>query len=133
VIALARVAGGLVVGVAVNVAAAAGRPPQGDPAAGAAIYDRCVACHALAYDRTGPRHCGLLGRRAGSVQGFAYSPAMKDSSIVWTGETLDRFLANPWKAVPGTAMGYAGVADAKERADLIAYLEQASRSPECRR
>ena len=106
---------------------------RADPKAGEAIYARCLACHALAYDRTGPRHCGLFGRRAGSVKDFPYSDAMKRSKIVWSEKTLDRFLANPLKAVPGTAMGYAGVTDRKERADLIAYLEQANASPECRK
>jgi cytochrome c len=101
---------------------------QGDSKAGEAIYTRCLACHALAYDRTGPRHCGLLGRRAGSVKDFAYSDAMRRSTIVWNRATLDRFLANPLAAVPGTSMGYAGIADRRERADLIAYLEEASRS-----
>ncbi len=86
---------------------------------------------ALAYDRTGVRHCGLFGRRAGSVKGFAYSEAMKRSNIVWNEKTLDRFLSSPMKAVPGTAMGYAGITDRKERADLIAYLEQANASPSC--
>jgi len=104
-----------------------------DPKAGEAIYSRCAACHALAYDRTGPRHCGVVGRRAGSVAGFAYSEAMRRSGIVWTRETLDRFLADPLRAVPGTSMGYAGVPEAKERADLIAYLAQAGRSAACKR
>lgn len=113
------------------MAAAAIAKPQGDAASGEAIYSRCLACHALAYDRTGPRHCGVIGRRAGSVPGFAYSDAMKRSRIVWSGKTLDRFLANPLKAVPGTSMGYAGVTDAKERGDLIAYLARAGASPEC--
>jgi cytochrome c len=108
--------------------AGADKPLPGDPMAGEAIYSRCLACHALAYDRTGPRHCGLFGRRAGSVPGFGYSEAMKASRIVWTGKTLDRFLANPLKAVPGTTMGYAGIDDARERADLIAYLAAANRS-----
>ena len=99
---------------------------------GETIYSRCVACHALAHDRTGPRHCGLFGRSAASVEGFAYSEAMKASGIVWTDKTLDRFLANPLQAVPGTTMGYAGVADAKERADLIAYLRWADESAQCR-
>ena len=94
----------------------------GDPKAGEALYPRCLACHALAYDRVGPRHCGLLGRRAGSVPGFDYSSAMKRSGLVWNEKTLDRFLADPLKSVPGTTMTYAGVPDAKERADLIAYL-----------
>ncbi|HSA89646.1 MAG TPA: c-type cytochrome [Burkholderiales bacterium] len=98
----------------------------GDPKAGERIYERCQACHALAYDRVGPRHCGLLGRRAGTVAGFEYSPAMKRSRRVWNEQSLDRFLADPLKAVPGTTMTYAGVADPKERADLIAYLASAA-------
>lgn len=100
---------------------------------GEAIYARCLACHALAYDRTGPRHCGLFGRRAGSVKGFAYSPAMQRADIIWNAGTLDRFLANPTQAVPGTSMGYAGIPDSKERAALIAYLRQANGSAECLR
>ena len=99
---------------------------------GESVYARCVACHALAYDRTGPRHCGLFGRRAGSVAGFDYSPAMKRSKIVWNAATLDRFLANPPKAVPGTSMTYAGVPDQRERAALIAYLKAANGGAECR-
>jgi cytochrome c len=105
----------------------------GDAAAGAVVYERCAACHALAYDRTGPRHCGLLGRRAGSVAAFPYSEAMKRSGLVWNADTLDRFLAAPLVAVPGTSMGYAGVADAEERADLIAFLASAGRSAACAR
>ena len=104
---------------------------RGDVHKGEEIYSRCLACHALAYDRTGPRHCGLFGRRAGSVPGFAYSEAMKRSKIVWSAKTLDRFIADPMKAVPGTAMGYAGVKDAQERADLIAYLQEANASAQC--
>lgn len=119
--------------LAASPAAAQGAAPPGSASAGEAIYTRCLACHALAYDRTGPRHCGLFGRRAGSVAGFAYSAAMQRSQIVWNDQTLDRFLANPLQAVPGTAMGYAGVSDRKERADLIAYLKQANNSAQCTR
>lgn len=108
--------------LAAGVATAAA---PGDPRAGAAIYERCAACHSLTHDRAGPRHCGLFGRRAGSVPGFEYSQAMKRSKIVWNERSLDRFLAAPMAAVPGTSMGYAGIADAKERADLIAYLKDA--------
>ena len=97
----------------------------GNPARGEQLYARCAACHALEYDRVGPRHCGLIGRRAGSIPGFEYSPAMKRSELVWNRETLSRFLADPAKAVPGTTMTYAGVGDAQERADLIAYLSAA--------
>jgi len=97
----------------------------GDAARGSQIYERCAACHSIERDHTGPRHCGLFGRKAGTVAGFEYSAAMKHSGIVWNAKTLDRFLANPLKAVPGTAMGYAGVPDAAERRDLIAYLAKA--------
>jgi cytochrome c len=104
-----------------------------DPAHGEQVYARCLACHALASDRVGPRHCGLLGRRAGSVPGFNYSPAMKKSKLTWDEKTLDRFLAKPMKVVHGTAMTYDGVPDPKDRADLIAYLRDAGNSAECRK
>jgi cytochrome c len=90
-----------------------------------AVYERCQACHSLERNRTGPKHCGLLGRKAGGVADFSYSKALKDSGIVWDAESLDRFLENPFKAVPGTRMGYAGVKDPQERADLIAFLAAA--------
>jgi cytochrome c len=100
---------------------------------GAEVYERCAACHSLEHDRTGPRHCGLFGRRAGSVSSFEYSDAMRKSGIVWDDRTLDRFLAAPTRVVPGTSMGYSGVDDARERRDLVAYLRAASVAPECGR
>lgn len=112
-------------GCAVAASAAA------DAARGEALYARCAACHALGHDRVGPKHCGLFGRTAGSVPGFDYSPAMKRSRIVWSAQTLDRFLAAPLQAVPGTSMTYDGVRDAGERADLIAYLRGAQRAAPC--
>lgn len=115
---------------ALSAGAAAHAAP--DQLAGAQVYARCAACHALAYDRVGPRHCGLLGRRAGTVPGFVYSPAMKNSGLTWDEKTLDLFLAQPMKVVPGTSMTYDGVPDPKERSDLIAYLKHAGETPECR-
>ena len=101
-----------------------------DPAAlqrGEQIYARCAACHAIEGHRTGPQHCGLWGRRAGTAPGYtAYSQALRRSGIVWDERSLDVFLKDPMKAVPGTAMGYAGVKDDAERADLIAWLKLAS-------
>lgn len=95
---------------------------------GEALYARCGACHAIEGHRTGPQHCGLWGRRAGTAAGFAgYTQALRDSRIVWDGRSLDRFLKNPEAMVPGTAMGYAGIPDAQERADLIAWLQHATR------
>jgi len=72
-------------------------------------------------------HRGLFGRRAGTVPGFAYSDAMKNSGIIWNEKTLDQFLEDPRKMVPGTKMTYAGVKSAQERADLIAYLKQVAK------
>ena len=104
----------------------------GDAGSGESIYQRCGACHSLEHDRAGPRHCGLFGRKAGSVKDFPYSEGMKRSGIVWSQATLDRFLANPGEVVPGTPMAAFGVSDAQERADLVAWLERASASPACR-
>ncbi|HMH18450.1 MAG TPA: cytochrome c family protein [Burkholderiales bacterium] len=114
-------------------AGVAGAATQGNPKAGEEIYARCLTCHTLASDRVGPRHCGLFGRRAGSVKGFEYSDAMKHYKVVWNEKTLDHFLANPLKVVPGTNMTYAGVTDPRERSDLIAYLKQANNSAECKK
>lgn len=119
---------GLPAALALALAATCAPAPAAPPpsvAAGKVVYERCLACHALAYDRTGPRHCGLFGRRAGTVEGFPYSDGMRRSRIVWNEKTLDLFLADPLKTVPGTSMGYAGVKEKAERADLIAYLKQA--------
>ena len=113
------------------VGAGTSSPAPSEIAAGQQIYERCGACHSLDRDRVGPRHCGLFGRRAGSVPGFAYSDAMRNSGIVWTRETLDRFLANPLGTIPGTFMTYAGVQDPKQRAHLLAFLEVATRSEPC--
>lgn len=103
-----------------------------DPAAvkhGEEVYGRCIACHAIGQNRTGPAHCGLFGRKAGTAPGYtSYSTAMKKSGIVWNEATLSTFLADPMNTVPGTTMTYLGVTDAKERADLIAYLQQATQA-----
>ena len=100
-------------------------------AVGQELYERCAACHSLDRDRVGPRHCGIFGRRAGSVPGFAYSEAMRASGIVWNRQTLDVFLADPLGTVPGTFMTYAGIQDPEERAQLLAFLEVATRGPQC--
>lgn len=94
---------------------------------GEQVYARCAACHSVQGNRTGPQHCGLFGRRAGTAPGFMmYSKALRDTKIVWDARTLDHFLQDPMTAVPGTAMGYAGVKDPKERAELIAWLHEAT-------
>jgi len=98
----------------------------GDAGSGRALYQaRCTACHSLDYNGVGPAHRGVFGRAAGEAKGFAYSEALKSSHLVWTEETLDRWLADPEKTAPGQRMGV-NVPDAKERADLIAYLKQSA-------
>ncbi len=93
------------------------------------IYERCAGCHSIEGNRTGPAHCGLFGRRAGTAPGYdEYSQAMRDSNIVWDERTLDWFLTDPMRAIPGTAMGYAGIKDAQERLALIAWLRTATRA-----
>ena len=76
--------------LALCIAAPSGAAP--DAVRGEQLYVRCQACHALAYDRVGPHHCGLFGRLAGSVPSFGYSPAMKRSLIVWNEKTDSVFL-----------------------------------------
>ena len=102
-------------------------PPKGDPAVGAALFeDRCVMCHVAAGGGQGPSLAGIFGRGAGSAAGFHYTPALKASGITWGAAELDRFLAGPSKAVPGTAMAVT-IHDPRQRADLIAYF--AARKP----
>ena len=96
---------------------------------GEQVYARCAACHAVESNRTGPQHCGLFGRRAGTAPGYTmYSQALRNSRIVWDARSLDVFLQDPMKTVPGTTMGYAGVKDPKERGDLIAWLRESTRA-----
>ncbi len=107
---------------AVALLAAAPSQAAGDPVRGAQTYaDTCGGCHAVDTDEVGPRHAGVVGRRAGSVVEFTYSSALKGSRITWNEKTLERWLANPEALVPGQAMGYR-LADAAARADVIAYL-----------
>jgi len=115
--------------VALSVAAPSDAPPAGDPQRGKAVYAMCMYCHAIDANRVGPMHRGLFGRAAGSVPGFAYSAAMKragEKGLIWNAKTLDLYLANPQKVVPGTRMLFGGIADAQTRADLIAYLQKAT-------
>jgi cytochrome c len=102
-------------------------------ARGEQVYARCAGCHAIEGHRTGPQHCGLFGRRAGTAPGYnEYSPAMRESQWVWDEKSLSLFLQDPMKALPGTSMGYAGVKDDAERSDLIAWLKQSSRTVQCK-
>jgi cytochrome c len=109
--------------------AAAPAWPAGDVQRGLQTYEaRCGGCHSVATDRIGPRHAGVVGRRAGSVPGFAYSDALRNSGLTWDAALLDRWLANPEALVPGQRMGYQ-LADAQARADIVAYLATLAAGP----
>jgi len=99
----------------------------GDAEHGKALYEsRCTACHSIEYNGAGPAHKGLLGRKAGSMPGFGYSKALRDSGVVWNDETLSKWLANPEAFIPGQRM-FVQTPEASDREDLIAYLKQATR------
>ena len=96
----------------------------GDAEQGKALYaGRCAVCHSVDYNGVGPAHKGVFGGRAGTANGFVYSPALKGATVVWNEQNLDKWLADPEKFLPGQRMSI-GVADATERAHLIAYLAQ---------
>lgn len=100
----------------------------GNAVAGKAVFVACRTCHVTdpGVNRIGPSLAGVVGRAAGTVPAFAYSPANSGSGITWTKEKLFQYLENPQRVVPGTKMIFPGIADAQRRADLIAYLENPS-------
>jgi cytochrome c2 len=101
---------------------------DGDPVRGEARFQECAACHKLTpgANEVGPSLYGIFTRKAGELADFRFSPAMKRSGIVWTPETLDKYIADPQAVVPANRMPYAGMANAGDRADLIAYLSKTS-------
>jgi cytochrome c len=99
----------------------------GDPTHGAQIYQRCQLCHSIEHDLVGPRHLALFGRKAGSIAGYPYSSAMKNSGITWSEDTLNQFLSGPQAYVPGTRMTFTGLPNQQDRADVIAYLKEATK------
>ncbi len=106
--------------------------PQPQPGAGgAAIFgSQCAQCHTLVAGPSsmpGPSLQGLFGRKAGTVPGYNYSPAMRNSGVVWSEATLDRFIAAPQRFVPGNIMPFPGIADEGARQRLVAYLKAATK------
>jgi cytochrome c len=89
---------------------------------GLQAFAACAACHAPDHNGIGPRLAGVVGRTSGTVEGFRYSRAMKNAKIVWDAATLDAYLAEPQKVIPGNLMPFSGIADPRQRADVIAYL-----------
>jgi cytochrome c2 len=100
----------------------------GDPAQGKKVFGKCQACHSLeaSVNKAGPSLNGVMGCESGADASFKYSDAMKNAHLNWTPETLDQYLANPKKVVPGTKMAFPGLPKEKDRADVITYLEQAA-------
>lgn len=95
--------------------------PAGDPVRGQNLYGACMGCHSLDQNDVGPRHRGVVGRKAGTVPGYRYSDALAHSGIVWTPANLDRWLSGPQAMVPGAKMFF-HLTQARDRADVIAYL-----------
>lgn len=96
----------------------------GDAASGKTVFLQCQTCHAVeaGVNKIGPSLAGIVGRAAGTVAGYTYTPANRDSGITWSQEKLFQYLENPQRVVPGTKMAFAGIPDEQKRADVIAYL-----------
>ncbi|MFN3862787.1 MAG: c-type cytochrome [Erythrobacter sp.] len=100
-----------------------------DPAAGEKVFALCRSCHVLdeGVNRVGPSLHKVVGRKSGSVPGFAYSDANKNSGVTWTTDVLFKYLEDPKGFMPGTKMAFPGIKDAQDRANLVAYLESQSK------
>ena len=96
----------------------------GDTGAGRLVFRKCQACHSMEPGKKilGPSLAGIIGRKAGSEPGYNYSPAMKQANIVWDAKTLDAYLSDPQKVVPGNKMPFPGLKTDHDRADVIAYF-----------
>jgi cytochrome c len=115
-------AGLLILGCCAAVGAVRAETAAVPTLSGKALYEaRCGGCHSIETDRVGPRHRGVVGRKAGKVPGFDYSPALQKAKFVWTPAKLDKWLQGPSKLVPGTKMFFT-VSAATDRTAIIAYL-----------
>ncbi len=114
--------------LALGSTAALAQSPAGDPAKGANVFKKCMACHAVgegAKNKVGPELNGIVGRKMGAVPGFNYSDTLKEHNAkgdVWTPEVLSAYLENPKAYMPGIKMVFAGLPKETDRADLLAYL-----------
>ena len=130
-----RVSAGLVMVAAAATAAGnvGAADYRGDPARGAAAFEKCVACHTVEPGKAGlpgPNLRGVVGRPAAALPGFVYSEAMADAAaegLVWTRDSLSDFVREPADYLPGTAMNFLGIPRTRERLDIIAFLESLGR------
>ena len=112
-------------------ASALAQPDDEALRAGKRQFRACQACHGLEKGdnrSSGPTLHGLFGRKVGTQPDFAFSDAMKASTIVWSDETLDKFLTSPQTAIPGNKMALGAVRDPEQRQQLIAYLKSAAKA-----
>ena len=98
-----------------------------DAKRGEKLFEECRACHAVerGVNGVGPDLYGVFGRRAGALDEFRYSTALKKSGITWSRQTLDAYVLDPQKAVPANRMPYGGMPEARDRTDLLEYMQQA--------
>lgn len=112
--------------VAASVLLSAAAPGGGDSAAGFKVYkSRCLTCHSNVKggpNRLGPLLFGIMGKKAATLPGYAYSRPMQRSNLVWTDDTLRNWLRRPNRVLPGTRMAFAGLSNPKQIEDLIAYM-----------
>lgn len=117
-------------GLTLSIAAGPGAFAQdGDPAEGKKVFRKCQACHTVqdGKHRQGPSLYGVIGRKAGTAEGFKrYSDAMKAYGVVWDESGIDAYLENPKQAIPGNKMIFVGLKKPEDRANVIAYLKQAA-------
>jgi cytochrome c len=101
---------------------------EGDAAKGADVFKKCAPCHSAdsKTNKIGPSLQGVVGRKAGSVEGFNYSDALKNSGITWDEASLEKWLENPKAMVPGNKMAFPGLPKKDDRDNVIAYLKQHS-------
>ncbi|MGE0594858.1 MAG: cytochrome c family protein [Hyphomonadaceae bacterium] len=111
--------------IALEITDASGAQLTGDTARGQRIFAQCATCHSPeeGVNRTGPSLYGIVGRRAGSIPGFRYSDANRNSGITWTEQEMFNYLENPRARIPGTIMAFVGLRNPQQRADVIAYLK----------
>lgn len=108
------------------LAGAGSAQAEGDPGKGEKVFNKCKTCHVVDEEtnKIGPHLVGIFGRPAGSVEGFKYSDAMKDSGIVWEDDTIAAYLKDPKAYIPGNRMAFPGLRKDAEIADLLAYLHE---------
>lgn len=111
---------------ALLIAATSAGAAEGDVERGKKVFNKCKACHVLDAhkNRVGPYLSGVIGRTAGTADGYKYSKANAQSGIVWTEEVLFEYLANPRAYLKGTKMAFPGLKDPQDRRDVIAYIKQ---------